>query len=156
MRLFIIRLVQPLLVAQAGEIGVAEADRKVGGLAVVAAAEDLAMAIDPRQGLAVAQRDVEPHRGESSLCSRRSSSASSASQPSPVAADNAMVSRISQRVVFEAGALGRVEQVDFVHRLDQPVLARPVWSKIRERRVGEPQIAEHRQHVLARWASLSG
>ena len=55
-------LMHSLPVPQAAEIGVGEADREVGGLAVVAAAEHLAVLVDPGQGLAVAQRHVEPHR----------------------------------------------------------------------------------------------
>ena len=53
---------QSLPVPQSPEVGVAEADREVRGLAVVAPAQDLAMGIDPGQGLAVAQGHIEPHR----------------------------------------------------------------------------------------------
>ncbi len=40
-------------------------------------------------------------------------------------------------VVFEAGATGLIEQVDFVHRLDQPVLDRVV----------EAEIDQHVEHI---------
>ena len=71
-----------------GRCRLREPHREMGDLVVVAAAEHLAVAVDPGERLAVAQRDVEPHRaGRGS--SRRSISSSSASHPSPVAADNA-------------------------------------------------------------------
>ena len=49
---------QALLVAQPRDVGFREPDRQVGRLIVVAAAEDLAAPINPRQSLAIGQRDV--------------------------------------------------------------------------------------------------
>ena len=46
-------LMQSLLVAQAGQVSFGQADRQVGGLAVVAAAQDLAVPVDPSECFAV-------------------------------------------------------------------------------------------------------
>ena len=51
---------QALAVAQARNVGFRKPHRQVGRLIVVTAAEHLAMPVDPRQGLAVGQRYVEP------------------------------------------------------------------------------------------------
>ena len=53
---------QALLVAQPRDIGLGKPNRQVGCLAVVAATKDFAVPINPRQGLAVSQRDVQPDR----------------------------------------------------------------------------------------------
>ena len=55
---------QALLVAQPRDVGFREPDRQVGRLIVVAAAEDLAAPINPRQSLAVGQRNVQPDGAE--------------------------------------------------------------------------------------------
>jgi len=49
---------QALLMAQPRNVGLRELDREMRRLIVVAAAEDLAAPINPRQSLAVGQRDV--------------------------------------------------------------------------------------------------
>ena len=52
---------QALLVTQPRDVGFGEADRQVGRLVVVAPAENFAVPINPRQGFAVGQRNVQPH-----------------------------------------------------------------------------------------------
>ena len=55
---------QALLVAQPRYVGLGEPHRQVGGLIVVASTEDLAAPINPRQSLAISQRDVQPDRAD--------------------------------------------------------------------------------------------
>ena len=50
---------QALLVAQPRDVCLREPDRQVGRITVVAPAKNLAVPINPRQSLAVAQRDVQ-------------------------------------------------------------------------------------------------
>ena len=49
---------QTLLVAEPRNVGLGEPHREVRSLVVVAAAENLAAPINPRQSLAIGQRDV--------------------------------------------------------------------------------------------------
>jgi len=51
-----------LAVPQAAEIGVGEANREMGGLAVVASAEHLTAGINPGQCLAVGEWHIDAHR----------------------------------------------------------------------------------------------
>jgi len=55
---------QTLLVAQPRDIGLGKPNRQVGCLAVVASTKDFAVPINPRQDLAVDQRDVQPDRAD--------------------------------------------------------------------------------------------
>src|SRR5262249_20595018 len=57
-------LVQTLLVAQPRDVGLGEPDRQVRRLMVVATAQDLAVPINPRQSLAVSQRDIQSDSAE--------------------------------------------------------------------------------------------
>ena len=49
-----------LLVMQPRDVGLGEPDRQMCHLIVVTPAEDLAASINPRQSLAVGQRDIQP------------------------------------------------------------------------------------------------
>ena len=129
---------QALLVAQPRDVGFREPDRQVGRLIVVAAAEDLAAPINPRQSLAVGQRNVQPDGAdfafETAIDQRQK----------PLAAHSRNgrqgdALRITQHVVIEARPCDRIEQIDLIHHLDQPVFSGVV----------EPEIDQHAKHVPA-------
>ena len=107
-----------LAVPEAAEIGVGQADRQVRRLAVVAPAQDLAVCVDPGQGLAVGERHVEPHRPrpvEPAIEQREQRLA-----PLPGRRRQRHAVDVALRLVEEAGALGLQKQVDQVEHLDQP------------------------------------
>ncbi len=58
---------QALTVAEAAEIGLGETHREMGGLRIIAAAENFAVGIDPGQGASVAERYVKPHSAETGV-----------------------------------------------------------------------------------------
>ena len=58
---------QALTVTEAAEIGLGETHREMSGLRIIAAAENLAMGIDPGQGASVAERHVKPHGAETGV-----------------------------------------------------------------------------------------
>jgi len=129
---------QALLVAQPRDVGFREPDRQVGRLIVVAPAEDFAALIDPRQSLAVAQRDVQPDGAdfgfEPAIDQRQKAIAA-------LSCDSRQrdALRITQHVVLEARPRSRVDEIDLVHHLDQPAFDG----------FAEPEIDEHAKHVPA-------
>src|SRR5437660_1738956 len=62
-----ILLMQALTVTEAAEIGLGETHREMRGLRIIAAAENLAMGIDPGQSASVAERHVKPHGAETGV-----------------------------------------------------------------------------------------
>ena len=106
-----------LLVMQPCDVGFGEPDRQMCHLIVVTPAEDLAAAINPRQSLAVGQRDIQPDSAEFTFepaINQRQELLAALSrdrrQRDPV--------RITQRGVLKARPRGRVEEIDLVHHLD--------------------------------------
>src|SRR3954452_2522249 len=60
-------LMQPLPMPQTSEIGLREPHQQMRGLGIVAAAEHLAMLVDPGKRLAVGERHIEPYRARTIL-----------------------------------------------------------------------------------------
>ena len=129
---------QALLVAQPRDVGLREPDRQVCRIIVVAPAENLAMPINPRQSLAVAQRDVHSDSAdfayEPAIDQRHKRLAAF---PGNGRQRNAL--RIAQRVVLEPHPGGGVNEIDLVHHFDQPALDG----------FAEPEIAENVENVPA-------
>ena len=111
----------------------------MGGLGVVAAAEHLAVPVDPCQGLAVGQRHVEPH-GARAVFQPAIEHRSSPSHPSPVAADSATV-WVLRCAWFKrlSRSAGSSRSILFSTSIS------PSSTSCRSR----PEIAEHGQHVVA-------
>lgn len=112
---------QALAMAQAADVLFGQADRKVGRFVVVPAAENFSSVVYPGQGLAVRERNIETldagcafkpaiDQLEQSIASlagyRRQSDAL----------------RIAQLLITEACVRRRLEQIDLVHRFNEPSL----------------------------------
>lgn len=135
---------QALLVAQPRDVGLREPDRQVGRVIVVAPAENLAVPINPRQSLPVAQRDLQSDCADFAFqpaIDQRQKRL--ATLPCDGRQRNAL--RIAQRVVLEAHPGGGVNEIDLVHHLDQPIFDG----------FAEPEVAENPEHVSALGLAVS-
>src|SRR5215470_19814602 len=98
-------------------------------LVVVAPANHLAAPIQPSQCPAVGQRDVQPNHAVRAL---KVAIEKLEERITPLSRRgrerNTM--RIEQLPVFETVARRRIEQVDLVHHLDQPVFEGRTWTTI--------------------------
>src|SRR3954452_25124882 len=106
---------QALAMAQTRNVALREPHRQVGGLVVVAAAEDLAAPVYPCQCLAVGQRDVQPKNLRGSF----EPAIDRLEQLMTTLAGRSRQSNtwhIAQLTGFQAGACRLVKQVDLVHR----------------------------------------
>jgi len=127
-----------LLVAQPRDVGLGKPDRQVGGLMVVAAPQDLAALIDPRQSLAIGQRDIQSNSSEfvfepmiDQLQECLATLSRDGRQRDAV--------RIAQGMVREARPRHGIEEIGLVHHLDHPVFDR----------IAAPELGEHAEHIPA-------
>src|SRR3954452_7577175 len=114
-------LMQPLAMSQSPEIGPREANGQMSGLGIVAATEHLAMLVDPGQGLAVGKRHVKPHRAGAILQAVINQPEQRVA-PLPGRCRQRNRLAVALRLVQQGFACARLQEIDLVQNLYQPVL----------------------------------